>query len=164
MGIVRVANEHMARALRVISVQRGLDPRDYTLTSFGGAGGLHMCALADALGMRRALVPVHAGVLSALGMLVTFLTVLYVLAVHVVTFAMSRFRLPLEPFLAAGAALAVTTPGPLLAGLRQGRRRLATGALLLVLAACWTARVGAMYYEPPGPGSPELDEAALGDE
>ncbi|RRQ22165.1 hydantoinase/oxoprolinase family protein [Thiohalobacter thiocyanaticus] len=68
-GIVRVANEHMARALRVISVQRGLDPRDYVLTSFGGAGGLHVCALADALGMRRALVPVQAGVLSALGML-----------------------------------------------------------------------------------------------
>lgn len=70
-GIVRVANEHMARALRVISVQRGVDPRDFTLVSFGGAGGLHVCALADALGMRSVLVPVQAGVLSALGMLVT---------------------------------------------------------------------------------------------
>ncbi len=69
LGIVRVADEHMARALRVISVERGLDPRDFTLTSFGGAGGLHVCALAAALGMDRALVPVHAGVLSALGML-----------------------------------------------------------------------------------------------
>ena len=69
LGILRVADEHMARALRVISVQRGLDPRDYVLTSFGGAGGLHVCALAEALGMRRAMVPVHAGVLSALGML-----------------------------------------------------------------------------------------------
>jgi len=68
-GIIRVANEHMARALRVISVQRGIDPRGYTLVSFGGAGGLHVCALADALGLRQALVPVHAGVLSALGML-----------------------------------------------------------------------------------------------
>jgi len=68
-GIVRLANEHMVQALRVISVQRGLDPRDYVLTSFGGAGGLHVCALADALGITRALVPVHAGVLSALGML-----------------------------------------------------------------------------------------------
>ncbi|MCU7811162.1 MAG: hydantoinase/oxoprolinase family protein, partial [Candidatus Thiodiazotropha sp. (ex Notomyrtea botanica)] len=46
-GIIRVANEHMARALRVISVQRGIDPRGYTLVSFGGAGGLHVCALAD---------------------------------------------------------------------------------------------------------------------
>ena len=61
----------MARALRVISVQRGIDPRGFTLVSFGGAGGLHVCALADALGMRRAMVPVHAGVLSALGMLAT---------------------------------------------------------------------------------------------
>jgi N-methylhydantoinase A len=70
LGMVRIANEHMAQALRVISVQRGIDPRDLTLVSFGGAGGLHVCALADALGMRHALVPVHAGVLSALGMLV----------------------------------------------------------------------------------------------
>ena len=68
-GIVSLANEHMAQALRVISVQRGIDPRPYMLVSFGGAGGLHVCALADALGMRRALVPIHAGVLSALGML-----------------------------------------------------------------------------------------------
>jgi N-methylhydantoinase A len=69
LGIVQVANEHMARALRVVSVQRGVDPRGLTLVSFGGAGGLHVCALAEALGMERALVPVHAGVLSALGML-----------------------------------------------------------------------------------------------
>lgn len=68
-GVLQLANEHMARALRVISVERGLDPRDFTLLSFGGAGGLHVCALADALEMSRALVPVHAGVLSALGML-----------------------------------------------------------------------------------------------
>ncbi|PVV27479.1 MAG: hydantoinase [gamma proteobacterium symbiont of Ctena orbiculata] len=70
-GVIRVANEHMARALRVISVERGVDPRGFTLVSFGGAGGLHVCALADALGMRAALVPVNAGVLSALGMLAT---------------------------------------------------------------------------------------------
>jgi N-methylhydantoinase A len=69
-GIVDVANEHMARALRVMSVQRGLDPADFTLASFGGAGGLHVCALADSLDMKKALVPVHAGVLSAMGMLV----------------------------------------------------------------------------------------------
>lgn len=70
LGIVRLADEHMARALRVISVERGLDPRGFTLTSFGGAGGQHVCALAEALGTAEALVPVHAGVLSALGMLV----------------------------------------------------------------------------------------------
>ena len=70
-GIIQVANEHMSRALRVISVQRGVDPRGFTLISFGGAGGLHVCALAEALGMQQALVPIHAGVLSALGMLAT---------------------------------------------------------------------------------------------
>lgn len=68
-GIIKIANEHMARALRVISVQRGIDPREFILTSFGGAGGLHVCALADALSIQEALVPVHGGVLSALGML-----------------------------------------------------------------------------------------------
>jgi len=69
-GVVRLANEHMARALRVISVERGVDVNDYTLTCFGGAGGLHVCALAELMNMRSALVPVHGGVLSALGMLV----------------------------------------------------------------------------------------------
>ena len=69
-GIIDVANEHMSRALRVMSVKRGLDPSQLTLACFGGAGGLHVCALAESLGMRKALVPVHAGVLSALGMLV----------------------------------------------------------------------------------------------
>ncbi|MCW8956056.1 MAG: hydantoinase/oxoprolinase family protein [Gammaproteobacteria bacterium] len=69
-GIIKIANEHMVAALRVISVQRGHDPRDFTLVSFGGAGGSHVCALAEALGMNQALVPVQSGVLSALGMLV----------------------------------------------------------------------------------------------
>jgi N-methylhydantoinase A len=69
-GVIALANEHMAQALRVISVQRGVDPSDHALMAFGGAGGLHVCALAEALGMTRALVPMHAGVLSAFGMLV----------------------------------------------------------------------------------------------
>lgn len=69
-GIISIANEHMAHALRVMSVQRGIDPRELCLVSFGGAGGLHVCALADALTMQQAIVPRYAGVLSALGMLV----------------------------------------------------------------------------------------------
>jgi N-methylhydantoinase A len=69
-GIIAIANDHMVQALRVMSVQRGIDPRELTLMSFGGAGGLHVCALADALDMQRAIVPVYSGVLSALGMLV----------------------------------------------------------------------------------------------
>ncbi|MCW8988368.1 MAG: hydantoinase/oxoprolinase family protein [Gammaproteobacteria bacterium] len=69
-GIISIANEHMAHALRVMSVQRGINPVELSLVSFGGAGGLHVCALADALTMRQAMVPRYAGVLSALGMLV----------------------------------------------------------------------------------------------
>ncbi len=68
-GIIDIVNDHMVRALRVMSVERGEDPKDFTLVSFGGAGGLHVCALAEELEMKNALVPVNAGVLSALGML-----------------------------------------------------------------------------------------------
>lgn len=68
-GILRIANEKMAEALRVISIERGIDPADFALLAFGGAGGLHICALADALNMKQAIVPIHSGVLSALGML-----------------------------------------------------------------------------------------------
>lgn len=69
-GIIELANEHMIQALRVISVQRGYDPKDFQLVCFGGAGGLHFCALAQALQIEQALVPIFAGVLSAFGMLV----------------------------------------------------------------------------------------------
>jgi N-methylhydantoinase A len=66
-GIVRVVNAGMERAIRRISVERGHDPRDYTLVAFGGAAGMHACALAAALAMTRVLVPVHPGLLSAWG-------------------------------------------------------------------------------------------------
>ena len=69
-GIVAMANEAMSKALRVISVERGIDPREFVLMAFGGAGGMHVCALADSLEMNKAMVPAHSGVLSALGMLV----------------------------------------------------------------------------------------------
>lgn len=68
-GILALANEHMAQALRVISIEKGFDPRDFVLVSFGGAGGLHACDLAEQLNMEAVMVPIHAGVLSALGML-----------------------------------------------------------------------------------------------
>lgn len=67
-GVIALANEHMAQALRVISVGKGHNPADFTLVSFGGAGGLHVCELAGILGMHRALVPVNSGVLSAEGL------------------------------------------------------------------------------------------------
>src|SRR5205814_4953412 len=68
-GIIRVANANMERAIRVVSVERGFDPRDFALVAFGGCGGLHACEIARELGIRTVLVPEHAGALSALGML-----------------------------------------------------------------------------------------------
>jgi N-methylhydantoinase A len=70
-GIIRVADAEMIRALRVISVERGLDPRELTLVAFGGAGGLHACSLAEELDIGRILVPRAAGVLSALGLAIS---------------------------------------------------------------------------------------------
>ncbi len=67
-GIVRVANVEMLRALRVMTVEQGIDPRRFALLAFGGAGPLHACAMADELELRRVLVPRASGVLSALGL------------------------------------------------------------------------------------------------
>ncbi|MGH2823739.1 MAG: hydantoinase/oxoprolinase family protein, partial [Thermoleophilaceae bacterium] len=64
LGVVRVANAEMTRALRVISIERGLDPRDFALVAFGGAGGMHACALAEELDIGTVLVPRACGVLS----------------------------------------------------------------------------------------------------
>jgi len=68
-GVIRVVNANMERALRVVSIERGHDPRDFTLVAFGGAGGVHACELARSLGIPRALVPAFPGALSALGIL-----------------------------------------------------------------------------------------------
>ena len=70
LGIVRVAEGNMASAVRAVTAQRGHDPRRFSLVSFGGAGGLHACEIADALDIARVLVPPYCGVLSALGMVV----------------------------------------------------------------------------------------------
>ena len=68
-GLLRLAEARMEKALRVVSLERGHDPRDFTLVAFGGAGPLHACALAGALGMRRVLAPRLCGMLSAYGLL-----------------------------------------------------------------------------------------------
>lgn len=68
LGIVAVAEAAMARAIRHISVERGRAPADFNLLSFGGAGGLHACSLAESLGIMRVLIPPHPGVFSALGL------------------------------------------------------------------------------------------------
>jgi N-methylhydantoinase A len=68
-GVIDVVNNNMEQAIRLISVERGYDPRDFALICFGGAGGLHAASLARALGMPRVIVPRFPGALSALGLL-----------------------------------------------------------------------------------------------
>jgi N-methylhydantoinase A len=70
-GILAIVTANMAKALRVISIQRGHDPRDYTLMAFGGAGPLHAARLAEEMEMRRVLVPRNPGILCAMGLLLT---------------------------------------------------------------------------------------------
>jgi N-methylhydantoinase A len=82
LGIVRVAEASMARALRRVSVERGVDPSELTLLAFGGAGPLAACALADLLGVRRVLLPPHAGALSAFGIAAADETVEHTAPVH----------------------------------------------------------------------------------
>ena len=67
LGIIRVVNSNMERAIRAISLERGYDPREFTLVPFGGAGPMHACELAAELSIPRVLVPSHPGILSALG-------------------------------------------------------------------------------------------------
>src|SRR5271165_4848429 len=68
-GVVRVVNATMEKAIRVVSIERGRDPRDFALVAFGGAGGLHACALAESLSIPHVIVPALPGALSAFGIL-----------------------------------------------------------------------------------------------
>jgi N-methylhydantoinase A/oxoprolinase/acetone carboxylase beta subunit len=68
-GVIRVVDAAMEEAVRMVTVARGVDPRDLALVAFGGAGPLHACAIAEALGMRAVVVPPRAGVFSAVGLL-----------------------------------------------------------------------------------------------
>ena len=71
MGIIRVVNSHMERAIRSISLERGYDPREFTLVPFGGAGPLHTCELAEELGISSVLIPKYPGILSAFGVAIS---------------------------------------------------------------------------------------------
>ncbi|MFZ0731642.1 MAG: hydantoinase/oxoprolinase family protein [Candidatus Sulfotelmatobacter sp.] len=68
-GVIRVVNATMEKAIRVVSIERGRDPRHFVLVAFGGAGGLHACALAEALNIPKVIIPAFPGALSALGIL-----------------------------------------------------------------------------------------------
>jgi len=73
-GVIRVVNATMEKAIRVVSIERGRDPRHFALVAFGGAGGLHACALAEALSIPHVIVPAFPGALSALGILASDVT------------------------------------------------------------------------------------------
>jgi N-methylhydantoinase A len=70
-GVVRVVNANMEKAVRVVSIERGHDPRQFSLVAFGGAGAMHACELAQALRIPRVIVPAYPGALSALGILIS---------------------------------------------------------------------------------------------
>ena len=116
-GIIDLANEKMAQALRVISIQRGFDPADFALTCFGGAGGLHLCSLAQSLGMKRALVPAFAAMFSALGMLMArpgrvFTRAIYLPFAEVKTTTLSSAIQALKDEAASNGDLANRGPHP----------------------------------------------------
>jgi N-methylhydantoinase A len=69
MGIIEIVNSTMSKILRIVSVERGYDPRNFTLIAYGGAGPMHACALAEDLGIQKIIVPVNPGLFSAFGML-----------------------------------------------------------------------------------------------
>jgi len=107
-GIARVCAAEMAQAARVVTVQRGIDPRELALVSFGGAGGLHAAGIAEELGMQKVIAPVVAGVLSALGLALS-----------------ERRRDLVESVLLAGGALTRKAVTGVVARLaRQGREEL----------------------------------------
>ncbi len=68
-GIIRIVNSNMSKILRIVSIERGYDPRKFTLMAFGGAGPMHACALADDLGIINVLIPINPGLFSTFGML-----------------------------------------------------------------------------------------------
>jgi N-methylhydantoinase A len=135
LGMIRVAEASMARALRRVSVERGLDPGAMTLVAFGGAGPLSGCALAELLGVRRVLFPPYAGAISALGMAAADDVVEHAVSVHL---PVSRFveRAPAfaEPL---AARVAATLPG----------------AAVRFVAECRYARQGYELDVPCGEGA-----------
>ena len=124
----------MARALRRVSVERGLDPGEMTLVAFGGAGPLSGCALAELLGVRRVLFPPHAGALSALGMAAADDVVEHAVSVH----------LPAAEFAARAAAIAA----PLAARVQEQL----PGAAVRYVAECRYTRQGYELDVPCGEG------------
>jgi N-methylhydantoinase A len=142
-GIVRVASSEMAQAVRVVTVERGIDPRELTLVPFGGAGPLHAAQIADELGMRRVLVPNASGVLSALGLVVS-----------------ERRRDLVESVLLAGEGLTRERVGEVVRRLgERGREEL--GEPEAELRATYDVRYAGQAFELQVPGELEPDPGEL---
>ena len=142
-GIARVASAAMAQAVRVVTVERGIDPRELALVPFGGAGPLHAAQIADELGMRRVLVPVASGVLSAFGLVVA-----------------ERRRDLVESVLLAGDELTAEAIGAVVERLAtRGRREL--GAADAELRATYDLRYEGQAFELQVPGDPAPDPREL---
>lgn len=142
-GIARVASAEMAQAIRVVTVERGIDPRDLALVPFGGAGPLHAAQIADELGMRRAMVPNASGVLSALGLVVS-----------------ERRRDLVESVLLAGDRLTRENVATVVRRLgERGRDEL--GEADAALRAGYDLRYGGQAFELTVPGELEPDPGDL---
>jgi N-methylhydantoinase A len=140
-GIVRVANQEMIRALRVVTVERGVDPRRYALLPFGGAGPMHAAALAEQLEMETIICPRASGVLSALGLI-----------------AAGRRRDTARTVLISGAELTAERLAAEVAPLAE-RARL--GLETARIEVTYGIRYRGQSFELPVPGPPEPDPAEL---
>src|SRR5215208_2974301 len=142
-GIVRVANQEMVRALRVVTVDRGIDPRGFALMPFGGAGPMHAAELAEELDMTRILCPRASGVLSALGMI-----------------ASERRRDTARTVMLSGDELTTERIAAEVAALRDP---LAAGLADAKVEVVYGLRYSGQSFELPVPGPEEPDPAELAD-
>src|SRR4051812_36897373 len=142
-GIVRVAGTEMARAVRVMTVERGVDPRELALLAFGGAGALHAAAIADELGMRRVVVPLASGVLSAVGLI-----------------AAERRRDLVESVLLSGDELTTDAVADVVAKLAE-RGRDELGEPDAEVRASYDLRYGGQAFELTVAGEPRPDPGDL---
>jgi N-methylhydantoinase A len=143
-GIVRVANQEMTRALRVVTVERGVDPRGYALLPFGGAGPMHAAALAAELEISRIVCPRASGVLSALGLI-----------------AAGHRRDTARTVLLAGDQLSAERIAGEVAALSEPLRAGMEGAEIEVV---YELRYRGQAFELPVPGPPEPDPAQLAED
>ena len=142
-GIVRVANQEMVRALRVVTVERGVDPRGFALLPFGGAGPMHAAAIAEELGIERILCPRASGVLSALGLV-----------------ASERRRDTARTVMLAGSEL---TAARIAAEVETLRERLAEGLERARTEVVYELRYRGQGFELPVSEGPSPDPAELGE-